>query len=57
MYAGGGVWGEGPSPCPSPPKFRVFVWGGEGGKLSPCSSSNSYYDTILQVVGMSLTYT
>ena len=41
-----------------PPQSSEFLFGGgEGGKLSPCSSSNSYYDTILQVVGMSLTYT
>ena len=38
------------------PKVQSFCLGGEGG-ISPCSSSNSYYDMILQVVGMSLTYT
>ena len=35
----------------------LFGGGGEEGGISPCSSSNSYYDMILQVVGMSLTYT
>ena len=41
------------------PKVQSFcLWGGgERGGISPCSSSNSYYDMILQVVGMSLTYT
>ena len=40
------------------PQSSEFLFGGGGeGGISPCSSSNSYYDMILQVVGMSFTYT
>ena len=48
--------GRVPHPVLLPQSSEFLLGGGEGG-ISPCSSSNSYYDMILQVVGMSLTYT